>query len=379
MFRFTLPGGSPSGLDSIAIAKAPSTIPSLNGIRAISVLIVVLSHSGLGQLIPGGFGVTTFFFLSGYLITTLLLNEHKKTGKINIASFYARRALRLIPPLVITLLIAYGLAYERLLPGGITVNGALAQLFYFANYYGIYCGKADSVPAGTGILWSLAVEEHFYIFYPLILAFLLRSMAKGQLICFLAVACAIVLVWRLDLVMGGASEARTYYATDTRIDSIVYGCLLALWSTPVLGLGVPKIMSWFQWTIFAAAIAVLIFTFVYRGPLFRETFRYSLQGIALMPIFYFAVLFHANCVFRHLNSTWIVKLGIYSYFIYLFHFMLINFVIARIPALENKFYALFPIALVFSIAYAAVLDRFVDPYFRRLRLRFRPSHRIAVT
>src|SRR5579862_2046258 len=86
-------------------------IPSLDGIRAISVLIVVLSHSELGTLIPGGLGVTIFFFLSGYLITTLLLAENARTGKINIPRFYARRMFRLMPPLFISLAIAYGLTY----------------------------------------------------------------------------------------------------------------------------------------------------------------------------------------------------------------------------------------------------------------------------
>jgi peptidoglycan/LPS O-acetylase OafA/YrhL len=354
--------------------KQPLTIPSLNGVRAISILIVVSAHSGLERVVPGGFGVTAFFFLSGYLITTLLLDEQEKTGKIDIPSFYARRAFRLVPPLVITLLIAYGLVYERFLPGGVTLGGALAQLFYFANYYSIYFDRPDTTPAGTTILWSLAVEEHFYILYPLILALLMRSLARGKSIVLLLVAvCATVLAWRVVLVMGGASEDRTYYASDTRIDSIVYGCLLALGLNPASNLTAPRKMSSLQWTLFTASIACLFFTFLYRGPIFRETFRYSLQGIALMPIFYFAVKFHTNPVFRHLNSAWLVKLGIYSYFIYLSHSVLMSLITTRIPALENRFYVLFPTALALSITYAAMIDRYVDPYFRRLRQRFRPS------
>ena len=82
-------------------------IPSLDGIRAISVLIVVLGHSGLEDVVPGGLGVTIFFFLSGYLITTLMLTEYERTGGINILNFYTRRAFRLMPPLLVTLAIAY--------------------------------------------------------------------------------------------------------------------------------------------------------------------------------------------------------------------------------------------------------------------------------
>src|SRR5262245_8347810 len=82
-------------------------IPSLDGIRALSVIIVMLSHVGYGDIVPGGLGVTVFFFLSGYLITTLMLSEYRRTGAISIANFYLRRAFRLLPPLLVTLLIAY--------------------------------------------------------------------------------------------------------------------------------------------------------------------------------------------------------------------------------------------------------------------------------
>ena len=136
-------------------------IPSLDGIRAISVLIVVLGHSGLEALVPGGLGVTIFFFLSGYLISTLMLAEHSRTGEINILNFYARRVFRLMPPLIVSLAIAYGLTYSGLLAGAITCKGLAAQLLYFANYYGLFFDPGNTIPDGTGILWSLAVDEPF--------------------------------------------------------------------------------------------------------------------------------------------------------------------------------------------------------------------------
>ena len=145
----------------------PKTIPSLNGLRAVSVLLVVSAHAGLSDLIPGGLGVTIFFFLSGYLITTLMLAENEQTGAISIRNFYARRILRLAPPLLITLAIAYSLTYLGFLQGRITLAALVSQLLYFANYYILFFDpNAQSMPGGTGILWSLAVEEHFYIFFP---------------------------------------------------------------------------------------------------------------------------------------------------------------------------------------------------------------------
>jgi peptidoglycan/LPS O-acetylase OafA/YrhL len=350
-------------------------IPSLDGIRAISVLIVVLGHSGLEAIVPGGLGVTIFFFLSGYLISTLMLAEHERTGAINILNFYARRVFRLMPPLIVSLAIAYGLTYSGLLAGAITSKGLAAQLLYFANYYGLFFDTGNTIPEGTGILWSLAVEEHFYIFYPLLMTLLLGSALRPRTIgALLGVVCLVVLAWRIDLVQSpGFVSNRTYYASDTRIDSIVYGCILALVANPVRQLHRPGSMSLAQWTVLATAAAAMLLTLLYRDPTFRETTRYSIQGLALMPIFYFAVRFSDNQLFRYLNSPWAITLGTYSYTIYLIHYVVIRSIDKNFPAVAAKSFILFPTALVISIAYAAAVERFVEPYFRQLRRKFRPG------
>src|SRR5260370_13520959 len=135
------------------VLQPSPTIPSLNGIRAISVLLVVSAHSGVGAIIPGGLGVTVFFFLSGYLITTLMLAESERLGNIAILSFYARRVFRLAPPLLITLAIAYGLTYSGLLQGQITLARLMAQLLYFAHYFSIFFDpRWEENPSGTRIL-----------------------------------------------------------------------------------------------------------------------------------------------------------------------------------------------------------------------------------
>jgi peptidoglycan/LPS O-acetylase OafA/YrhL len=345
------------------------TIPSLNGIRAISVLIVVLSHAGYGEIIPGGLGVTIFFFLSGYLITTLLLDEYDRTGSINIRNFYVRRFFRLFPPLLLTLTIAYTLVIFGFIPGGATIYSAIAQIFYLANYYIIYFDIGTSIPAGTVILWSLAVEEHFYIFYPIVLFGLLslgmRRRTIGHVFAFM---CVVVLAWRIYLVMQPSfSEARTNFSTDTRIDSIIFGTLLALWSNPMDKLGERSRMTVFQWGSVAAGISLLISTLLYREVQFRESLRYSLQGIALFPLFYYSVRFHDNLLFRHLNSTAISKIGVWSYSIYLIHFIAIKFVAAQWTAVADRPMVLFLTAAAISICYAIAIDAWLDPYFRRRR------------
>jgi peptidoglycan/LPS O-acetylase OafA/YrhL len=355
--------------------QQPQIIPSLDGIRAISVLIVVLAHSGLEAVVPGGLGVTIFFFLSGYLISTLMLAENKSTGEINILKFYARRVFRLMPPLFVSLAIAYGLTYAGLLSGGITITGLAAQLLYFANYYGLFFDPGHTIPDGTGILWSLAVEEHFYIFYPLFITLLLRNALRPRTIgTLLGIGCFIILAWRIYLVQGPDFVSyRTYYASDTRIDSIIYGCILAIVLNPVRVLNRADTMSPGQWVVFATALATLLLTLLYRDTAFRETVRYSLQGLALMPLFYLAIRFSDNRLFRHLNSPWAIKLGTYSYAIYLIHHVVIYVIAKNAPAIAANFLILFPTALLISIAYAAFVDRFVDRFFRQLRRKYQPE------
>jgi peptidoglycan/LPS O-acetylase OafA/YrhL len=379
-------------------AKQAHAIPSLDGIRAISMLLVVLGHAGF-HIVPSGLGVTVFFFLSGYLITTLMLAEKEKTGGIDIPKFYVRRAFRLLPPLVVTLAIAYGLNLAGVLGGGITAAGVAAQLLYFANYHLLFF-PGGTVPDGTTILWSLAVEEHFYIFYPLFMALLpdllvpapgsakksaeesIRRRSTVGIV--LAGVCLAVLGWRIHLVQSPDFVIdRTSFGTDARIDSIVYGCILAVLKNPVLelhrpgamspGTTSPVSMSPGQWAILAIAAGTLVFSLVHRDTAFRETARYSLQGLALMPIFYYAVGFSGHPLFRPLNSPWAVRLGVYSYAIYLVHYMVMRLIATHVPALAISPLTMLLPALVISIAYAAALDRFVDPYFRRLRHQYRAA------
>jgi peptidoglycan/LPS O-acetylase OafA/YrhL len=362
----------------LPLLGADRAIPSLNGFRAISVLLVVLAHSRVSPIIPGGLGVTIFFFLSGYLITTLMLAESERAGNIAILSFYTRRIFRLAPPLLITLVIAYGLTYSGLLPGQITLEGLTAQILYFANYYTVFFDPSNNtLPAGTGILWSLAVEEHFYIFFPLLMTLFVRDASRPRTIGIaLIITCVVILTWRIHLVQSPEFFTdRTYLASETRIDSIIYGCLMALFINPLRSPRPSKNMSLLQWTLFSAGICLLLLSLIYRNPLFRETFRYSLQGIALIPIFYFAILYHDNAIFRHLNSEWAIRIGIYSYAIYLIHLIVFFAIIKGAPFITNNSFIIFPVVLVISIAYAAAIDTFVDPYFRQLRRKYRSGKR----
>ncbi|CAL78544.1 putative acyltransferase; putative membrane protein [Bradyrhizobium sp. ORS 278] len=378
--RSLAPPATPNGPSAAPSATATQAgfspaIPSLDGIRALSVLIVVLGHSGLQTLIPGGFGVTIFFFLSGYLITTLMLSEYQRRGTIDVPSFYARRVFRLMPPLLISLAIAYGLTAAGLLAGGITMKGLAAQLLYFANYYGLFFDPGNTVPDGTGILWSLAVEEHFYIVYPLLMTLLLGAALRPRSIgVLLGIVCLGVLAWRIHLVHApGFFSDRTYYASDTRIDSIAYGCILALMANPARQRPLSRAPSWIHWTIGLGAAGALLLSLLYRDPVFRETARYTIQGLALMPLFYLAVRFANAAPFNQLNRRWMMRLGTYSYAIYLIHNVVIRAIDKNFPVIAAKPYLLFPLTLLVSVIYAAAIERFVEPYFKQLRHKFRPG------
>jgi peptidoglycan/LPS O-acetylase OafA/YrhL len=352
------------------LTSTSGTIPSLDGIRAVSVLIVVLSHVGLGHVVPGGLGVTIFFFLSGYLITTLLLKEYDRCRDISIAKFYIRRSLRLGPPLLITLAVAYSLVWAGWLPGGVSWQGFAAQVFYMANYYYLFWDPGQTTPKGTGVLWSLAVEEHFYLVYPFLFFVLKRWLAPSRVGWVLMALSCVVLAWRYVLVgQPGFQAERTFYATDTRIDSIMWGCILALLANPWQGQaaqGTPNVKDWVG---LGAGLVLLGVSLIVRDTTFRETFRYTVQGIALMPVFHFVVKYPQALPSRPLNWPFMMRLGVYSYAMYLIHFVIIFFLQERSNIFQN-WVILLVSTLVLSILFAAAIERWVESRVRLARARF---------
>lgn len=341
-------------------------IPSLDGIRALSALLVFLGHAGLGQVIPGGFGVTVFFVLSGYLITTLLRVEFEQRGHISLRAFYLRRVYRILPPLYLTLVVAalLPLPHATSTP---TVGGVTAQVLQWTNYYSIFFGEEHLLPY-TGTMWSLAIEEHFYILYPLTLAWCLRKAGRTGTARILLIACAFVLAWRCILVFDAAvGAAYTYFATDTRVDSLLFGCVLALVANPVLdecrwaarrGLGTVVII---------AAGVVLMATFLVRGIAFRETFRYTLQSMALLPLFFASVRYSRSALFRWLEWAPVRGLGVISYTFYLIHMLALAVALDWFPQGSLVLRGLVGLAL--AIAYATLSYFLIERRLGDLRRR----------
>ncbi|HEY6454254.1 MAG TPA: acyltransferase [Steroidobacteraceae bacterium] len=298
-------------------------IPSLDGLRAVSFLLVFIAHMDFVNFVPGGFGVTIFFFLSGFLITTLMRAEHDKNGFLNLRHFWLRRILRIWPSfyLVIVLTTAYTLLLEP--TGTLQPRAMSAQALHVTNYW-IMLHGIRGIPAGTDVYWSLAVEEHFYLVFPwLYIAMRKLQMSGRQQAVLLWTLCGIVLAWRCVLVLKmHASSDHTYLATDTRIDSILFGCALAVWNNPVLDAWKPREKYW-KYIVVPASVLVLLACLAFRDPAFRETVRYSLQGAALMPIFVAAIRFPNWLPFRFLNARPVAFVGLLSYSLYLIHYPVI--------------------------------------------------------
>ncbi len=345
-------------------------IAGLDGIRAIAFLLVFWAHAtpAISYYIPATLGVTIFFFLSGYLITTLLRRELQSTGTVSLRNFYIRRTLRIFVPLYVVFALAAAFAHFVMHSSMGNRIGWLSLLFYFYNY-ALVLHWDPWLPLGMNVVWSLAVEEHFYILFPLAyLAIMRRGLSRLTQSRILIGFCAVELVWRFVLI-AIIREHRfwTYYATDTRLDSILWGCLLAMVNNPVFG-DRPLVARRHQIVGFAAALLLLLGSLVPRSIVYRESLRYTLQALALYVIFGYVV---ANA--RHWSVAWLEwlplrYLGWISYVLYLSHDFILNVVNARAPG--HPWWT-GPLAFVITLAFATAMRYALELPLQRLRARFR--------
>lgn len=351
------------------MSKAGFHIPSLDGLRAFSFSLVFIAHVGLGYIVPGGFGVTVFFFLSGFLITTLMRMEWEKTGTVSLRKFYMRRVLRILPPFYLVLIVATTLAALGVIRAQPDPRAVIAQFLHYANYWIVSHGDAGFTP-GTGVYWSLAVEEHFYFLFPLLYLALRKLHATpARQATVLLLFCACALLWRCVLVFVlHSSIDRTYVASDTRFDSILFGCALAVHGNPVLD-PTPKREALWKYVWLPLAALTLLATFVIRDARFRETLRYSLQGVALIPVFVCAIRYPTWSVMNVLNYKPIAYVGVLSYSLYLVHHVVFFAIMDRLGATLGLTLCSL-LSLLLSLALAQLLQRTIEKPFAKLRKRF---------
>lgn len=207
-------------------------LPALDGLRALAVLAVLFYHADLLWL-PGGFlGVEVFFVVSGFLITSLLLSEYRANASVNLLQFWIRRARRLLPALF-ALLIAVMVYAVIFLPEEVAALRAdvAASFAYVTNWYLIAAQSSYFETMGRPSLlrhlWSLAVEEQFYLLWPLIFAFLLVRLKSRTAMLLLMLGATASALWMGALYLPDTDPSRIYYGTDTRAAGLLIGAALA--------------------------------------------------------------------------------------------------------------------------------------------------------
>ena len=324
--------------------------PALDGIRALSILSVVLFHCEVPGAHGGFIGLDVFFVLSGYLITSLLTAEHCHGG-IEIGRFYARRALRLYPTLLLMVAVYVGLAPILWPAEDRWLSAALAALYVY-DYALSFWELAYTI----GHTWSLGVEEKFYLLWPLVLPLLLRTRhpVGGLVFAFLALT-----AWRYFVAMNW-TWSQAYFRFDTRMSGILLGAIAALTHFKVS-----------KQVLAIACVALLVVMALPSLPTSHQTeavtLRITLAELSAFVLICFAAE-HGRAKFLALAPM--VYIGRLSYGIYLWHFPL-----ALLLRGEQPLWITLGATLAFSFTMAAICVHLVDTPLKRWRQKAWPQAR----
>ena len=204
-------------------------VGALDGIRAVAVVAVLLFHAGVGWFGGGMLGVDMFFALSGFLITSLLVAEYQRSGTLRLGRFYERRARRLLPALLLMLLMVAAYANWFAEPDvlGSIRGDAVSTLFYVSNWHFVFSDQGYFVhfgpPSPLLHTWSLAVEEQFYLVWPVVALLVLRWRGRRALAAVAATGVVASVALTSVLFAHGANSARLYYGSDTRAQAVLVG------------------------------------------------------------------------------------------------------------------------------------------------------------
>lgn len=336
-------------------------VPCLDGLRAVAILLVLLAHAGKTQGFPfsaqvhkameqGGIGVDVFFVVSGFLITLLLLREQQKAGRISAYRFYQRRCLRILPAYVAYLVVLTGMACFAL----VNLRGSdwWGALTYTVNW------RVDP-HWEVGHIWSLSLEEHFYLLWPLL--FLLG----GRWAWRFAWACIVLMpLTRLLMWAWWTDAAPVETSTLTRLDTIAVGCVLAFL------VGQPRWRGLAAWTarsatwLGPATVLVLITSMVFSWQWyrFRLLFGFSLNAAAIGVLIWLCITRPPGLLRRVLDSRPFVMVGTLSYSIYLWQQLFLD-------PYSAGWVCRWPVNLVFAFLAAAASYLLIEAPFLRLKDR----------
>jgi peptidoglycan/LPS O-acetylase OafA/YrhL len=346
-------------------------VAALDGIRGVAVIGVLLFHGGVGWARGGWLGVSVFFTMSGFLITSLLLHEWAASGTISLRRFWDRRARRLLPAALLCLagIATYAWAFASPADLANLRGDLLAALGYAANWRfllrDLSYGDLFSNPSPLQHFWSLAIEEQFYVVYPLLVLAALRLGGRRALTAVLVVAGVGSVAWGLSL----DQIDRVYYGTDTRLAELVAGGLLALWVTrgpasgPVVGRRVVTALG-----LLASAGTLGLWAVV------EETSPWVTGGVLAVQALLSVLLLRAATVqgpvARLLAVRPLVAAGTVSYGLYLFHWPL--FLVLDEDRLGFGGVGLLAVRIAATTAVAVASYRVVEHPIRRRRVLVRP-------
>jgi peptidoglycan/LPS O-acetylase OafA/YrhL len=315
----------------------------LDGLRGLAVLSVVLFHLGL---LPNGYlGVDVFFVLSGFLITSLVLGEHARTGTVSLRRFYLRRSLRLFPALAAMVAFCVAVAVVTRTAVADALHDAAVSLFYVANLTTMPSGLIDHT-------WTLALEEQFYLLWPALLLLALRR--PGSRWAFAPALAVTIAILAADLALGQAGAVHTY----TRAMGLPLGCALALgvsWTRGMALLGRCSGLS---------ALALLVLVALPVPAALTTGWPVSLGAVLSVPI---VVLLTTRRV-PVLESAVLRWFGLRSYSLYLWHFPLLTLTVHHVPG-SIPATARHLIGLLASLGAAELSYRWVEQPVLRFRDR----------
>jgi peptidoglycan/LPS O-acetylase OafA/YrhL len=344
-------------------------VPALDGLRGIAVLVVLLCHAPAFRLAGGNLGVDLFFVLSGFLITSILLNEWRQRDAISIPKFYLRRALRLFPAAFSVLLFA--LVFARFIQPAEQLQwwdiDALAVITYVFNWRlaWLYSGATGHFHNHMlSHFWSLSVEEQFYLIWPGLLLMLLRLKASRRLMVTLfAAGIAVPLIARILLWHGGPS-LDLYFRSDVRVDALVWGAAFAwLMHNKMMEMS-PRSRQFAGLIGFSALFG---FLYISRFDLLSDGgfYRWGLSAAGLLStIMIWSATSASTSIFsKCLSLQWLRWTGRISYGLYLWHIPV--FTLCHQLQLTPNEEA--PIAGLLTFVIAAISYRFYETPFLRLK------------
>ena len=367
---------TPWQLDRGPRAKEMGYLPGLDGVRALAVIGVLLYHADLSW-IPGGFlGVDVFFVLSGFLITSLILEEFDRSGRVDFRKFYLGRARRLLPALILVLVVvslAAALVYQD--AARQLASDVVASIFYVNNWWYIAADQSYfefiGRPPLLKHLWSLAVEEQFYLVWPAIAFLAMRRFARKGVFAVAATLAILSTIWMLQLAVANgfpdfADPSRAYFGTDSHSMGLLIGAAMAtFWRPGRMRRSLPTGASAIITAIGIAALLAVIWFFVFVGEFTPWLYRGGFLGLALIVATLIAAASHPGVGLGKAMGTQPWRyIGQRSYGLYLWHWPVF---MATRPGLDLPLdgVPLLILRLGLTVGIAELSFRFVEMPIRR--------------